>query len=126
MNSYNGKLIEQGFKVSKFLFAMITYNISDLFRENTNNNNYCKNGKEAHNETIKAYGAMGFLKLDYEIKLKIAVGRNTIFIKKTKECTHTHTPTNLSTKIQKLKYLEEFDATNDKEEIIWGFWKTEQ
>ena len=67
---------------------MITYNISNLFRENTNNN--CKNGKEAHNETIRAYGAMGFLKLDYEIKLKIAVGRNTIFIKKTKECTHTH------------------------------------
>ena len=67
---------------------MITYNISDLFRENTNN---CKSGEEAHNETIRAYGAMGFLKLDYEIKLKIAVGRNTIFIKKTKECTHTHT-----------------------------------
>jgi len=41
---------------------MITYNISDLFRENTNNN--CKNGEEAHNETIRAYGAMGFLKLD--------------------------------------------------------------
>jgi len=49
-------------KVSRFLFAMITYNISDLFRENTNNN--CKNGEEAHNETIRAYGAMGFLKLD--------------------------------------------------------------
>ena len=48
-------------KVSRFLFAMITYNISDLFRENTNN---CKNGEEAHNETIRAYGAMGFLKLE--------------------------------------------------------------
>ena len=35
-------------KVSRFLFAMITYNISDLIRENTN---YCKNGEEAHNET---------------------------------------------------------------------------
>jgi len=32
---------------------MITYNISDLFRENTNN---CKNGEEAHNETIRSYG----------------------------------------------------------------------
>ena len=98
---------------------MITYNISDLFRENTNNN--CKNGKKAHNETIRAYGAMGFLKLDYEIKLKTAVGRNTILILlKTRKSAHTHThpPTNLSTKIQKLKYLEEFDATNDKEEIV--------
>ena len=90
MNSYNNESCLN--KVSKLLFAMITYNISDLFRENTNNNNYyCKNGKEAHNETIRAYGAMGFLKLDYELKLKIAVGRNTIFIKKMKECTHTHT-----------------------------------
>ena len=49
------------FKVSKFLFSMITHNISDLFRQNTNN---CKNGEEAHNETVRAYGAMGFLKLD--------------------------------------------------------------
>ena len=48
--------------VSRFLFAVITYNISDLFRENTNND--CKNGKEAHNETIRAYGSVGFLKLD--------------------------------------------------------------
>ena len=48
-------------KVSRFLFAMITYNLSNLFRENTSN---CKNGEEAHNETIRAYGAMGFLKLD--------------------------------------------------------------
>ena len=55
---------------------MITYNISDLFRENTNN---CKNGEEAHNETIRAYGAMGFLKLDYQIMFKIALGRDTIF-----------------------------------------------
>ena len=47
--------------VSRFLFAIITYNISDLFRENTNN---FKNGEEAHNETIRAYGAMGFLRLD--------------------------------------------------------------
>jgi len=35
---------------------MITYNMSDLFRENTNN---CKNGEEAYNETMRAYGAMG-------------------------------------------------------------------
>ena len=58
-----------------------------------------------HNETIRAYGAMGFLKLDQEIKFKIALGRNTTSYKKTKECTH------LATKIQKRKY---FDATNDK------------
>lgn len=44
------------FKVSRFSFAMITYNMSDLFRENTNN---CKNGEEAYNETMRAYGAMG-------------------------------------------------------------------
>ena len=55
---------------------MITYNISDLFRENTNN---CKNGEEAHNETIRAYGAMGFLKVDKEIMFTIALGLNTIF-----------------------------------------------
>ena len=36
------------------------------------------------------------------------------FIKKTKECTHTH----ISTKIQKRKYLEEFDAANEKEQIF--------
>ena len=35
--------------------------ISDLFWENANN---CKNGEEAHKETIRAYGAMGFLKLE--------------------------------------------------------------
>ena len=51
--------INPSFKVS---LAMITYNISDhLLRENTNN---CKNGEEALKETIRAYGAMGFLKLD--------------------------------------------------------------
>ena len=63
-------------KISRFLFAMITYNISDLFRKNTNN---CKNGEEAHNETVRAYGAMGFLKLDYQIMFKIALGRDIIF-----------------------------------------------
>ena len=30
-------------------------------KENTKN---CKKGEEAHKETIRAYGAMGFLKLD--------------------------------------------------------------
>ena len=48
----------QGFKV---LFAMITYNVSDLIKKIQKN---CKKGEEAHKETIRAYGAMGFLKLD--------------------------------------------------------------
>ena len=58
------RLMKSVFEVlqgSRLFFAMITYNISDLLRENTN---CCKNGEEAHNETIRAYGAMGFRKLD--------------------------------------------------------------
>ena len=98
---------------------MITYNISHLFRENTNN---CKNGKEAHNEPITAYWAMGFLKLDQEIKFKIALGSNTIFYQKDKRV-HTHTFIQKNTQAlipwrNLLRLLENW-AVLDPDGFIW-------
>ena len=58
------------FKVSRFK-VLICHDYIQCIRFIKENTTKCKKGEEAHKETIRAYGAMGLLKLDYEIKFTI-------------------------------------------------------